>query len=156
MEILYKTWELWNKLPESQIWKHISLPHITFANLQPAACIDLVSCHSFCCSSGHFLESNMSLRVALGRDIFQKEIDCFVWIECISFRGLKAPITLFVVCSVCSSLISALYFKSKFWLVIILHISRLPVLYFVILRLLASLFNLLSLFCWSSHRSSSC
>lgn len=41
-EIVYKTWELWNKLPESQISKHVSLPCVLFANSQPAACVLLV------------------------------------------------------------------------------------------------------------------
>lgn len=55
-------------------------------------------------------------------------------------------------CGMCMFQLNFCYFKSKFWHQINLPVSRLPVLYSVILRLLASLLNLLSLFCCSSPR----
>lgn len=42
MEVLYRTRELWNKLPESQISKHVCLPCVPFTNSQPVPCICLV------------------------------------------------------------------------------------------------------------------
>ena len=52
-----KTWRFYIKQgsfgtnSESQVQKYISLAGITSANLQPAACVGLVSCHWFCCFS---------------------------------------------------------------------------------------------------------